>query len=43
VGVVWGFGPGSPGITERKGISGIAANDFSYVVPGMTAVHLVLR
>ena len=43
VGAVWGFGPGSPGITERKGISGIAANGFSYVVPGLTAVHLVLR
>ena len=42
-GDVWGFGPGSPGITERGRVSGITGNAFHYVLPGMTAVHLVLR
>jgi hypothetical protein len=42
-GDVWGFGSGSPGITEQRGISGIAGNAFSYVLSGRTAVHLVLR
>ena len=42
-GDVWGFGPGSPGITERGRIGGITGNAFHYVLPGMTAVHLVLR
>ena len=42
-GDVWGFGPGSPGITERGRVSGISGNAFHYVLPGMTALHLVLR
>jgi len=42
-GDVWGFGPGSPGITKRAGVTGIAGNAFSYVLAGTTAVHMVLR
>jgi len=40
---VWGFGPGSPGVTQRAGVTGIAGNAFSYVLAGRTAVHMVLR
>ena len=42
-GDVWGFGPGSPGVTQRAGVTGIAGNAFSYVLAGRTAVHMVLR
>jgi hypothetical protein len=40
---VWGFGPGSAVITERRGVDRIDDNAFTYVVPEETAVHMVLR
>lgn len=42
-GRVWGFGDGSPGITARRSIDGIAGNAFAYRIPALTAVHLVLE
>lgn len=42
-GQAWGFGPTGAQITARPAVSGIAADGFTYPVPPLTAVHLVLR
>jgi len=40
---VWSFDAERPSITERSSVSGITGNTFDYVLPGMTAAHLILR
>jgi glycosyl hydrolase family 44 len=42
-GQAWGFGPSGAQITARPAVTGIAANGFTYPVPPLTAVHVVLR
>ncbi|MDB4883858.1 MAG: hypothetical protein JWL95_2624 [Gemmatimonadetes bacterium] len=42
-GQVWGFGGTSAQITARPAIASIVNNAFDYVVPPLTAVHIVLR
>lgn len=41
-GRVWGFGPTTASITERRAVDTIQGNDLSYRIPALTAVHLVL-
>jgi mannan endo-1,4-beta-mannosidase len=42
-GTAWGFGPSSPQITARPAVTSIVANGFTYPVPPLTAVHVILR
>ncbi|HET8653911.1 MAG TPA: glycoside hydrolase family 44 protein [Longimicrobiaceae bacterium] len=42
-GDAWGFDATSPQITQRSGVTAISGNTFEYVVPALSAVHLVLR
>jgi len=42
-GQVWGFGPSGAQITSRAPVSGISGNGFSYPVPPLTALHIVLH
>jgi hypothetical protein len=42
-GEVWGFGGSGAAITQRPAIPTITGNTFDYVVPALTAVHIVLR
>jgi hypothetical protein len=40
---VWGFDATSANITERAALSNIAGNQFTYRIPALTAVHIVLE
>lgn len=42
-GRAWGFGPASPSITEQRAVPAIAGGAFTYRIPALTAVHLVLE
>lgn len=42
-GRAWGFGPDSPAITERRPVEVMEAGRFTYRIPALTAVHLVLE
>jgi hypothetical protein len=42
-GEVWGFDASSSRVRPWEGISGITANGFAYVLPGTSAVHVVLQ
>ena len=42
-GQVWGFDSVSPRVTRRGDIDAIASNTFTYVVPPLTALHIILR
>ena len=42
-GQAWGFGPASAQITSRPAVTGMTAGGFTYPVPPLTALHLVLR
>ena len=42
-GEVWGFDATSAQITARPAISGIGSNSFTYAVPPLTALHMILR
>lgn len=41
-GKVWGFDKSSTAVTERQGITNISDNKFTYTIPPLTAVHIVL-
>lgn len=41
-GKVWGFDKSSTAVTERQGITNINNNKFTYTIPPLTAVHIVL-
>ena len=40
---VWGFDGSSPAITQQAAVSSISGNKFSYSVPPLSAVHLILE
>lgn len=42
-GLAWGFGPDSPAIIRRQAVESMSGNAFSYRLPALTAVHLVLK
>lgn len=42
-GDVWGFDSNSSNITKRDSISSISGNKFTYKIPALTAVHIVLN
>jgi mannan endo-1,4-beta-mannosidase len=42
-GRAWAFGQSSPSIAETTAISGITGNSFSYTIPALTAMHIVLQ
>ncbi|KHD35935.1 endoglucanase [Clostridium acetobutylicum] len=41
-GQVWGFDSNSSNITKRDDVSSISGNKFTYKIPALTAVHIVL-
>ncbi len=41
-GNVWGFGPSFPTLTELPSVAGISGNTFTYNIPPLFAVHIVL-
>lgn len=42
-GIAWGFDRTSAQLTQRPGVSSIKDNAFTYTVPALGAVHLVLK
>jgi mannan endo-1,4-beta-mannosidase len=40
---VWGFDGTSPAITHRTAVSKVTSNEFSYSVPALAALHLILQ
>jgi mannan endo-1,4-beta-mannosidase len=41
-GAVWGLGPASAAVTARTAVGSITNNTFTYAIPPLTAVHIVL-
>ncbi len=41
-GTVWGFDRSSSDITEKKAVTGIVDNKFTYTLPALSAYHIVL-
>ncbi len=42
-GEAWGFGPDGPAIAPMEALTAISENRFTYTIPPLTAVHIILR